>query len=376
MDRLDRIAAEVISKSDGEHPADAVLRTVLKTATALSREDSRAISRAVFAYYRWFGWFDPAHGIALQLETAKQLGERFRKNPQGFSEAELRRAVPDWIHEQVAVSADWLRQLQTEPALWLRAKAGQGKALAERLGRCRAAGTGVLADALRYDGKEDLFRAPEFQSGQFELQDISSQIVGWLCNPRPAETWWDACAGEGGKLLHLSDLMQNKGLIWASDRAEWRLKKLKQRAGRAGVFNYRPALWDGGAKLPTKTKFDGILVDAPCSGIGTWQRNPHARWTLSPADVEELGTVQERLLENVIPALKPDGRIIYSVCTLARGETSQVVERISGKFPNLKAVSLANPLSPETFSNEELWLWPQSVNGNGMFVFAWESSHV
>ena len=376
MDRTDRIAAEIISKADSEHPADAVLRTALKTATALSREDSREISRAVFAYYRWYGWFDPAHGIELQLGTARQLNDRFRKNPQGFSEAELRRAVPEWIHEQMEVSADWLRQLQMEPTLWLRAKAGQGTLLAETLGRCRAAGTGVLADALRFEGKEDLFRTPEFQAGQFELQDVSSQIVGWLCDPKPGETWWDACAGEGGKLLHLSDLMQNKGLIWASDRAEWRLKKLKQRAARAGVFNYRGVAWDGNSKLPMKTKFDGILVDGPCSGIGTWQRNPHARWTLSPGDVEELATVQERLLENVIPALKPGGRLIYSVCTLARAETAQVAERISGRFPKLKALKLANPLSPDGTSDGGLWLWPQSVNGNGMFVFGWENGAV
>ncbi|MGC8000561.1 hypothetical protein ACP3XN_24520, partial [Salmonella enterica] len=82
--------------------------------------------------------------------------------------------------------------------------------------------------------------------------------------------------------------MENSGLIWASDRAAWRLQKLKRRTARAKVFNYRVAMWDGGVKLPTKTKFDGVLVDAPCSGLGTWQRNPHARWTTTPGDVAEL----------------------------------------------------------------------------------------
>src|SRR6185503_9755757 len=132
---------------------------------------------------------------------------------------------------------------------------------------------------------------------------------------------WDACAGGGGKTLHLSDLMENRGLIWASDREEWRLKKLKQRAARAKAFNYRAALWDGGAKLPTKTKFDGVLVDAPCGGIGTWQRNPHARWTTTAEDVEELSEVQGLLLANVAPSVKPGGKLIYSVCTLTRSET-------------------------------------------------------
>jgi 16S rRNA (cytosine967-C5)-methyltransferase len=176
----------------------------------------------------------------------------------------------------MAVSDDWLHSLQQEPrfgcapsAVWRDAPAP-----AARHGTTRG-----LPDALVYAGETDLFRTPEFHAGEFEIQDIASQAVSWLCAPKPGETWWDTCAGEGGKLVHLSDLMQNKGLIWASDRAEWRLQTLKRRTARAKAFNYRAAPWDGGAKLPTKTKFDGILVDAPCSGLGTWQRNPHARWT-------------------------------------------------------------------------------------------------
>ena len=112
--------------------------------------------------------------------------------------------------------------------------------------------------------------------------------------------------------------MANRGLIWASDRAEWRLQKLRRRAARAKVFNYRPARWDGGARLPTRTKFDGVLVDAPCSGLGTWQRNPHARWTTTVEDVRELAELQRRLLAHTAPSLKPGGRLIYAVCTLTR----------------------------------------------------------
>ncbi len=122
---------------------------------------------------------------------------------------------------------------------------GGGRELARETGR--GAGGGGLPDAVIYEGAEDLFRTAEFHAGEFELQDISSQIVGWICDPQPGETWWDACAGEGGKTLHLCDLMRGKGLVWASDRAAWRLQKLKrERAARARVFNYRAALWDGG----------------------------------------------------------------------------------------------------------------------------------
>ena len=376
MDKTDRVAASIISKSDRLHPADSVLRAELKAAKGLSREEGRAISRLVFACYRWRGWVETGQKISEQLKVVREFDKRFRENPRSFDKNELQRAVPEWIWEHLSAPMDWLREIQEEPALWLRAKAGQGSAVAEALGDCRLAAPGALSDTLWYGGGKDLFRTKEFHAGKFELQDISSQIVGILCAPQPGETWWDACAGEGGKTLHLSDLMQNKGLIWASDRAEWRLKKLKQRTARAGVFNYRAALWDGGTRLPTKARFDGILVDAPCSGVGTWQRNPHARWTLTPEDVRELAMVQERLLENVIPALKPGGRLIYSVCTLTAAETTGVLEKISRKFPNLKAARLANPLAAESATDEGLWLWPQTVNGNGMFVCAWENGGV
>ena len=100
--------------------------------------------------------------------------------------------------------------------------------------------------------------------------------------------------------------MQGRGLLWASDRAAWRLKQLKLRAARAQCFNYRVAEWNGGAKLPTKTRFDGVLLDAPCSGLGTWQRNPHARWTVTPDDVRELAVKEKaiaRFGESVIAKL-------------------------------------------------------------------------
>jgi 16S rRNA (cytosine967-C5)-methyltransferase len=221
-----------------------------------------------------------------------------------------------------------------------------------------------------------LFKTPEFHAGEFEIQDIASQAVGLLCAPKPGETWWDACAGEGGKLLHLSDLMENKGLIWASDRAAWRLQKLKRRTARAKAFNYRAAHWDGGAKLPTKTKFDGVLVDAPCSGVGTWQRNPQARWATTVEDVKELAEVQKRLLAHVGPSVKPGGKLIYSVCTLTRAETSEVVDHFNqtqAEFQPLTLLpgALGTQASRVPTNAATLTLWPQDLGGNGMFVAVW-----
>ncbi|MBI1840379.1 MAG: RsmB/NOP family class I SAM-dependent RNA methyltransferase, partial [Verrucomicrobia bacterium] len=225
--------------------------------------------------------------------------------------------------------------------------------------------------ALEYRGELDLFRTPLFHSGAFEVQDIASQIVGHWCDPKPGETWWDACAGEGGKLLHLSDLMENKGMIWASDRAAWRLLKLKRRAARAGVFNYRSAPWEGGERLPTKTAFDGVLVDAPCSGVGTWQRNPHARWTTLPSDVHELAEAQLKLLRHASRGVKPGGRLIYSVCTLTRSETSGVARLFAESTPGFAPEALPAFPEAERGNNNEAWIWPQTNRSNGMYVAAW-----
>ena len=342
--------------------------------------DAREISRAVFAYYRWLGWLDRNQPIAAQVNQSLELARRFVDAPASFPDAELTaRAVPAWAREEMEITADWARSIQEEPVLWLRAKQGQGEALARKLGSgavyaqtaAAESSEATLPDALLYEGEQDLFRRPEFQAGEFEIQDISSQAVGRLCDPKPGETWWDACAGEGGKLLHLSDLMQNKGLIWASDRAEWRLKKLKLRAARAKCFNYRVALWDGGKKLPTRTKFDGVLVDAPCSNIGTWQRNPHARWTTTTQDVRELADVQQWLLAQAARAVKPGGKLIYSICTLTRAETTAVAAAFESEFADFEPLPLANPFDPAAPPTPRLWLWAQQTGGNGMFIAAW-----
>jgi 16S rRNA (cytosine967-C5)-methyltransferase len=365
-----RLAAQIIEESSREHPADATMRETFKRLRVLNADETRQISDAVFTYFRWRGWLQNEWGLSADIEQALELSERFQENSLSFPVEELRaKAVPEWTAAEVPAEDKWFKALQREPWLWLRAKRGQGDALIQKLQDARA---GDLPDSVRYLGKEDLFRTPEFHAGEMELQDISSQAVGFICDPKPGETWWDACSGEGGKLLHLSGLMQNKGLIWASDRAEWRLQKLKRRTARAKVFNYRAALWDGGKKLPTKTKFDGVLVDAPCSGIGTWQRNPHARWTTTIDDAKELSEIQKQLLANAALAVKPGGKLIYAVCTLTKSETTDVVEAFEVQFKDFQPLAVLNPLKPDEPSGARVWIWPQDSGGNGMFVAVWQ----
>src|SRR5262249_34925992 len=143
------------------HPADSVLRVELKNAKGISRTEGKAASDAVFAYFRWFGWLDQKSSIPDQIRNALDLDNAFQKNPHKFSDAELTKAVPECVVTHVQISREWLVTLQSKPALWLRARLGQGRELAERLGESWV-GDGPLADVLRYEGKEDLFRAPEF----------------------------------------------------------------------------------------------------------------------------------------------------------------------------------------------------------------------
>lgn len=369
------IAADVISKSSRDNPADVVLRDALASRRAPTDKDMRETSRAVFNYYRWLGWLERDRPLLNQIEYALKVAQIFADKPKSFADEKLvANVAPDWVREQVEISPAWVRAIQAEPRLWLRARRGQGAALVEKLGAAKLE-KDLFPDVVQYKGEEDLFRRAEFHAGEFEIQDIASQAVGWLCAPKPGETWWDACSGQGGKLLHLSDLMENKGLIWASDRADWRLQKLKRRTGRAKAFNYRAALWDGGAKLPTKTKFDGVLLDAPCSGVGTWQRNPHARWTTTLADVLELAEVQKKLLANVAPSVKPGGKLFYAVCTLTRAETAEVVENFNQSHPEFEPMALelsgGGKIQGRLAPAPALTLWPQDLGGNGMFVAAW-----
>ena len=373
--------ARVLKLVQSGTPADAALREALgRTRHTSAPGLRRAVSRAVFAYFRWWRWLDAKHSLQKQAEAALELQARFDRAPNSFkTESLAARAVPEWVKEQMDVPADWLRQLQREPVLWLRAKQNEAAHLPALLGDLTPATVAtsglqpsafsVQPSAFCFTGSRDLFLTDEFRDGRFEIQDLASQLVGFACAPQPGQTWWDACAGEGGKTMHLSDLLQNKGMIWASDRSLRRLDHLKKRAARAGAFNYRAAPWDGSAKLPTKTKFDGILVDAPCSGVGTWQRNPHARWTTQPADVRELAAVQAQLLGHVAGSLKSGGRLVYAVCTLTRAETTAIADAFTTAHPEFEPVAVFP--SSALSSPSSVFLWPHELNANGMFIAAW-----
>lgn len=369
-------ASTIIDQISPDTTADYALRKSLGGDREMEPALKRAIVRAVHAYHRWFGWLDQAERTQRRVTAALELQDRFDAKPDSIKPESLAaRAVPSWLATEVDLTPDYLRQLQRDPALYIRVQHEFATSLPRAIGNMNPVDSNhsgyfarmPIKTAFVYTGTRDLHVTDEFKQGLFEIQDLGSQIVGHCCAPKPGETWWDTCAGEGGKTLHLADLMDNRGLIWASDRHTGRLAHLRKRAARAQVFNYRSVVWNGGPVLPTKTKFDGILIDAPCSGVGTWQRNPQARWTTTPDDVRELAEIQRQLLDHAAPALKPGGRLVYAVCTITRSETTAVADAFTAAHPELEPVAL-----PVEDGAAQHFVRPEKLNCNGMFLAAWQ----
>lgn len=194
---------------------------------------------------------------------------------------------------------------------------------------------------LRLLGRENITQTQAFQKGLVEVQDEGSQLVAELIAPKPGETLLDLCAGAGGKTLALAALLDNKGRVVATDTAAWRLKRTKERLKRAGVFNVElreiSGMTDKWLKRQ-KERFDHVLVDAPCSGSGTWRRNPDQKWTLTEKDLSELTALQQTLLAGAAPLVKSGGSLIYATCSLFCEENEDVVQTFLKSHPTFKIV--------------------------------------
>ena len=182
--KVQEIAAEVIRQTGKDKPADAALREVLKQIKDLAPFDATEIAKTVFIYYRWHVWLRDERGVESKMRLALRLDDRFRADESNVPLAELRaKAVPAWTAEQMEVSDDWLLSLQraTETVAARQARNG-GRAGGKIVWRRKSAE--LLPDALLFRGEEDLFKTPEFHAGEFEIQDIASQVVGLLCDPQ------------------------------------------------------------------------------------------------------------------------------------------------------------------------------------------------
>ena len=183
-------------------------------------------------------------------------------------------------------------------------------------------------DALVLKERANVFLTDAFKQGFFEVQDASSQRVAYLLDVKPGMRVVDACAGAGGKTLHLASLMENKGQIIAMDIYESKLKQLKLRAKRNGVFNFDYRIIDS-TKVVKKLhdKADRVLIDAPCSGLGVLKRNPDSKWKLQPEFIENIKKVQEEVLNDYSKMVKTGGKLVYATCSVLPSENQEQIKK-------------------------------------------------
>nr|WP_298999217.1 methyltransferase domain-containing protein [uncultured Allomuricauda sp.] len=181
-------------------------------------------------------------------------------------------------------------------------------------------------DALKLKERKNVFTTETFKDGLFEVQDASSQLVAPFLDVAPGQRVVDACAGAGGKTLHLASLMQNKGQLIAMDIYESKLKKLKIRARRNGVHNMETRVIENNKVIKKlHGKADRLLLDAPCSGLGVIRRNPDSKWKLEPEFLERIKGVQQDILQRYSKMVKPGGKMVYATCSILPEENTKQV---------------------------------------------------
>jgi 16S rRNA (cytosine967-C5)-methyltransferase len=197
---------------------------------------------------------------------------------------------------------------------------------------------------IRVDGRPPLAGLHCFKAGMIEVQDEGSQLVALLTDARPGQRVVDFCAGAGGKTLALAAAMKNKGKLVAADVLEGRIARAATRLTRAGVHNVErrglASERDPWVKRHL-AKFDRVLIDAPCSGSGTWRRNPDAKWRLKPEDIGELAALQRRILDSAARLVKPGGRLVYATCSLLGRENQDQIEWFLAEHANFSVLPIA-----------------------------------
>lgn len=183
-------------------------------------------------------------------------------------------------------------------------------------------------DALVLERRQNVFQTKAFKDGLFEVQDFSSQLVAPFLAPEPGMRVVDACAGGGGKTLHLAAMMQGKGQLIALDTLAWKLDELRQRARRAGASNIETRVIDSRKVIKRlHNSADRLLLDVPCSGLGVLRRNPDSKWKLQPEMIEKLRATQQDILQFYSPVLKPGGRMVYATCSVLPSENERQVQQ-------------------------------------------------
>ncbi|MCS6787084.1 MAG: RsmB/NOP family class I SAM-dependent RNA methyltransferase [Thiobacillaceae bacterium] len=357
---IDAAAAALAELLRFDRPADAVLSHFFRARPKLGARERAFIAEAGYGALRrlrslerlaggrdarrlLLAWLarDGGHNLR-QFESVATAGEltwlsAVKAADREALEPAVRLELPDWLYARLAaVYGERLPALAAalnRPApLDLRVnllRARREEVLARLAADgIEAAPTPYSPWGVRLKGKPTINRHPLFLDGVVEVQDEGSQLLALLTGARRGEMVCDFCAGAGGKTLALAAMMRNSGRVYAFDVAPLRLKQLKPRLKRSGLSNVHPVLISAENDVHVKRlagKFDRVLVDAPCSGLGTLRRNPDLKWRHSPATVAELTAKQAAILAAAARLVKPGGRLIYATCSLLPEENEVIV---------------------------------------------------
>jgi 16S rRNA (cytosine967-C5)-methyltransferase len=408
VQRLAQAALEtwthISARVETGEPADVALQSWWTAHRYYGSRDRRFIAESIFSCFRWKGWLatsgltpatqlglaylmdasepHPAAEVLLNLGTgprpATSTGGRTVEEKAAWlaevcqrdSRPAMSELVPAWLSHVVAETDrdPFIRSIQQRPPTWLRTRRGEAESIITLLKAegCSPRQHPRMPEAIALDRSPPSGLLHNLARRGCLVQDIHSQCVGLLCQPQPGERWWDMCAGAGGKTLHLAELLGPRGHILASDVRESALLELERRARLAQMrgLHLRLLRLD---EPPPGAPFDGILIDAPCSGTGTWGRNPDARWRTSLETVERMAATQLTLLQRALPYLKPGGTLVFSTCSITRPESQAVLDQFLGQPTGIQPCTFTLPIAPETHSGS-CTLWPITGPGIGMFI--------
>ncbi|NEQ51803.1 MAG: 16S rRNA (cytosine(967)-C(5))-methyltransferase [Leptolyngbya sp. SIO3F4] len=228
-----------------------------------------------------------------------------------------------------------------------------------------------VPDGLRIVGPTGNIRQlPGYDDGWWMVQDGSAQLVSYLVDPQPGETIIDACAAPGGKTAHLAEMMGDQGRVLACDRTSSRLNKIRQNAKRLQLTSIETVMGDSRDHSEFKGIADRVLLDVPCSGLGTLHRHADARWRQTPESIAELTTLQRELLDAAVDWVKPDGMLVYSTCTLHPDENQNLIQAFLVDHPDwqIQSPDKTSPVFP--FTSEHGWstVWPHQGDMDGFFM--------
>jgi len=361
--------------------------TVLRRRRLLAKLAPNATARqlVLVALARIDGRSQRQLSAAISVADAEWL-EALRGQPEPNLSFAEQTDLPDWLVERLLLHAapdevlTLARGLNQSAPLDLRVntlKAKREEVLA------KLAAEGIAAAACRYSpigirlkDKPALQRHPLYLSGDFEVQDEGSQLLGFLLAPKRGELVVDFCAGAGGKTLLLGAMMRSSGRLYAFDVADKRLAKMKPRLARAGLSNVHSVRLSGENDSHVKRlagKIDRVLVDAPCSGLGTLRRNPDLKWRQTPAAINELRRKQAAILASAARLPKPGGRLVYATCSILREENEDIVDAFlttHAEFSRLDAGALLAEQGISMDCGEILHLSPHVHATDGFFAVA------